>query len=173
MKEIMNHFQKRRSGADKEGCNASWDVGCPSIDLVWVLKTRQVCLHQQSRTNYPENWHDSEWCAKSTKTPWKMRSVVCCAGAFMNCWSKWLDFLLQTLKPFVPTYVSNSKQVLDQVKRQDFSSNARLFITDTVSMYNNIDTDHAITVISDGSEIWTTRTYFQKDSPRMQSSLPW
>jgi hypothetical protein len=66
----------------------------------------------------------------------------------MNAWSKWLDYWLQTLKPFVPTYVKDSQQVLDQTKNFVLPPNAKLFTCDANSMYNNIDTEHAIEVIT-------------------------
>ena len=66
----------------------------------------------------------------------------------MNDWSKWLDYWLQQLKTTVPTYVKDSQQVLDQTKSFTLPPNAKLFTCDANSMYNNIDTEHAIEVIS-------------------------
>ena len=63
-------------------------------------------------------------------------------------WSKWLDFLFQTLKPIVPTYVRDGNQVLDKIKHLKLPPHTLLFVTDANSMYNNIDTDHAIRVIT-------------------------
>ena len=85
--------------------------------------------------------------AKVHKTPWKMRPIVCCAGTFMNDWSKWLDYWLQQLKPEVPTYTKDSQQILDETKSMN-PPNALLFTCDANSMYNNIDTNHAIEVIT-------------------------
>jgi hypothetical protein len=86
--------------------------------------------------------------AKVHKTPWKMRPIVCCVGTLMNAWSKWLDYQLQTLKYLVPTYVKDSQHVLDEIATLFIPPNARLFTTDADAMYNNIDTDHAIQVIT-------------------------
>ena len=66
----------------------------------------------------------------------------------MNDWSKWLDYWLQKLKPNIPTYLKDSQQVLDELKHLRLPPNAKLFTCDAVSMYNNIDTEHAIRVIS-------------------------
>jgi hypothetical protein len=85
--------------------------------------------------------------AKVHKTPWKMRPIVCCSGTMMNDWSKWLDHWLQKLKPIVPTYVKDSQQVLDELQPLRLPPHARLFTADANSMYNNIDTEHAIRVI--------------------------
>ena len=77
-----------------------------------------------------------------------MRPIVCCAGTFMNDWSKWLDYQLQQLKPLVPTYLRDSQQVLGDMRDLQLPPNAYLVTADANAMYNNIDTNHAIEVIS-------------------------
>ena len=64
----------------------------------------------------------------------------------MNDWSKWLDYQLQKLRPFVATYVQDRQQLLNETKPLLLPPNARLFTADATSMYNNIDTEHAIKV---------------------------
>ena len=86
--------------------------------------------------------------AKVHKFPWKTRPIVCCSGTWLNDWSKWLDFWLQKIKHLVPTYVKDSQQVLDEVRRLHIPPGAKLFTCDANAMYNNIDTDHAIEVIT-------------------------
>ncbi|EJK48927.1 hypothetical protein THAOC_32234 [Thalassiosira oceanica] len=87
--------------------------------------------------------------AKVHKNPKKMRPIVCCAGTRMNHLSKWLDYQLQRLKQFVPTYLKDSHDLLAKLKNLgELPPNARLFTADAVSMYTNIDTNHAISVIS-------------------------
>ena len=66
----------------------------------------------------------------------------------MNYWSKMQDFWLQKLKPFIPTYVKDGDQVLDEVENLKLTPFDLLFVTGANSMYNNIDTDHAIIVIT-------------------------
>ena len=123
--------------------------------LSFEKPAKYVCISKAEQTfltraiqQYPDKLARFRMMCKIHKTPWKMRPVVCCAGTFMNCWSKWLDFWLQTLKPFVPTFVPNGEQVLDHIEQLDLPSNARFFVTDAKSMYNNIHTNHAITVIT-------------------------
>jgi len=86
--------------------------------------------------------------AKVHKNPWKTRPIVCCTGTVMNDWSKWLDYWLQKLKSHIPTYVKDSQSVFDDLKTIKVPPNAKIFTADTTAMYNNIDTEHAITVIS-------------------------
>ena len=84
---------------------------------------------------------------KIHKTPFKFRPIVCCAGTFMNDWSKWLDYQLQKLKPFIATYLQDSQQFLPKNKPLLLPPNTCLFTADANSMYNNIDIEHAIKVI--------------------------
>ncbi len=83
------------------------------------------------------------------KKPYKFRPIVCCAGTFMNCLSKWVDYHLQQLKQFIPSYLKDSGSLLDSLQSfHRLPFNARLFTADAQSMYTNIDTDHALQVIS-------------------------
>jgi len=85
---------------------------------------------------------------KAHKTPWKMRPIVCCAGTFINCLSRWLDYWLQKCKPFITTYLKDTGQLLDVLQYiGELPPTAKLFTADATSMYSNIDTNHAIDVI--------------------------
>ncbi len=85
---------------------------------------------------------------KAHKSPWKMRPIVCCAGTSLNYMSKWLDFWLQKLKPQVKTYIRDSSDLIDKLKRLGrLTASAKLFAADANSMYTNIDTTHALDVI--------------------------
>ena len=85
---------------------------------------------------------------KAHKTPWKMRPIVCCTGTLINYLSRWLDHQLQKLRPLIATYLKDSHDLLRQLKSLGpLPPNARLFTADANSMYTNIDTDHAISVI--------------------------
>ena len=82
------------------------------------------------------------------KFPFRMRPIVCCAGSIMNAWRKLSDYRLQKLKPSVPTTVKDSQQVLDKTASLTLPPGAKLFAADANSMYNNVDTDHAIKLIT-------------------------
>eukprot|EP00984_Skeletonema_dohrnii_P032020 scaffold25391_cov152-Skeletonema_dohrnii-CCMP3373.AAC.1 len=91
---------------------------------------------------------------KAHKDPWKMRPIVCCAGTFMNCLSRWLNYHLHRLKlklrlkRFVPSYLKDSGELLKELKELGrLPPTARLFTADANSMYTNIDTEHAIDII--------------------------
>ena len=87
---------------------------------------------------------------KVHKTPFKTRPIVCCVGTFMNTWSRWLDYYLRMLTPFIKSYTKDTSTVIDFVWNiSDLPPNAMIFTADADSMYTNIDTDHAIKVIGD------------------------
>ena len=66
----------------------------------------------------------------------------------MNYWSMWLDYWFQKLKPSIPSYLKNGDQQLEEVLPLYIPSWAYLVVTDVTAIYNNIDTKHAITVIT-------------------------
>ena len=103
---------------------------------------------------------------KVHKTPFKTRPIVCCVGTFMNAWSRWLDFYLRMLTPFVKTYTRDTSTVIDFVRNiSDLPPNAMIFTADADSMYTNIDTDHAIEVIG-------TWLFKIKDDPSFPKNWP-
>ena len=53
---------------------------------------------------------------KVHKKPPKMRPIVCCAGTRLNYLSKWLDYQFQRLKPFIPSYIRDSHELLAKLK---------------------------------------------------------
>jgi hypothetical protein len=85
---------------------------------------------------------------KVHKTPWKTRPVVSCVGSFNEIASKWLDYKLSKVVDLCPSYTKDSYQILsDLAQLGELPPNARLFTTDAVSMYTNIDTEHGLATI--------------------------
>ena len=66
----------------------------------------------------------------------------------MNCWIRWLDYWLHELKPLIPSYLKNGDQLLEEVLPLHIPSWAYLVVTDATGVYDNIDTECAITVIT-------------------------
>jgi len=114
-------------------------TGISKAEQVFLLRAIKQCENRIARFRMTMKIH---------KIPWKMRPIVCCSGTWMNAWSKWLDYWLQKLKCFVPTYTRDSQQLLDELSTLDLPPNATLITADANSMYNNIDTTHAIQVIT-------------------------
>ena len=113
-----------------------------------ITPAEEHFLYESSR-RYKLKWARFRLTIKVHKDPWKTRPVVCCAGTLLNQLSKWLDFWLQKLRSFVPSYIKNSDELIEKLKGLGrLPLNARLFTADADSMYTNIDTPHAIEVIS-------------------------
>ena len=121
--------------------------GFPNDGPVAISDAEGTFLDSSLRLNGRDYLARFRMTMKVHKDPWKMRPIVACAGTFMNDWSRWLDYQLQKCKPFIPTYLRDRQQVLDELQKLKLSSNARIFTADANSMYNNIDTEHAIIVI--------------------------
>lgn len=94
---------------------------------------------------------------KVHKTPWKTRPVVSCVGSFNEIASKWLDYKLSKVVKLCPSHIKDSYQVLTQLQQLGpLPPSARLFTTDAVSMYTNIDTDHGLETIEKWLELHHT-----------------
>ena len=78
-----------------------------------------------------------------------MGPILCCAGAMLNNLSRWLDMWLQKLRPLIPSYIKDSGKLLDLLTDLGpLPPNAKLFTINANRMYINIDTTHALDVIS-------------------------
>ena len=86
---------------------------------------------------------------KIHKNPWKLRPIVAKCGTILECVSKWLDFKLQKLVELMPAVVKDSQTFRDELVSLDLPKNARIFTSDAVSMYTNIDLNHAMQVMQD------------------------
>ena len=77
-----------------------------------------------------------------------MQPIICCVGTSMNYLSQWLDHWLKKLKTFMPSFLNDGDQLLHLLHQLGpLPLGALLFAADAVSMYTNIHTDRAITVI--------------------------
>ena len=126
-------------------------------DKIYLRTTRNLTPNKLAKFRMSMKVH---------KSPWKTRPIVCCVGTWMNNWSKWLDFYLRKLTPFIPTYTRDTGTVIDFIGTiQDLPPNAKLFTADADSMYTNIDTTHAIQVIGDWLEEIKVDPAFPKNWP--------
>ena len=87
--------------------------------------------------------------AKVHKTPWKTRPIV--SASFSLCYglAKWVDRELQKVVRLLQFTLRSSFDLVAQLKTiQGLNVHTKLFSMDSVSMYTNIDTKHAIDVIT-------------------------
>ena len=85
------------------------------------------------------------------QTLWGLKSCghkILLKWCVMTCWNSSLDYLLHKLKPFILSYLKNGDQLLEDVLPWYIPSWTYLVVTYATTIYNSIDTDHAITVIT-------------------------
>jgi DNA-binding MarR family transcriptional regulator len=87
--------------------------------------------------------------AKVHKIPWKTRPIVSISGSITHGLGRWLDKELQPICRKLSSFISSSFALKKELASLSIDpSRARFFTADAVSMYTNIDTDHALPVIS-------------------------
>ena len=85
---------------------------------------------------------------KVHKSPWTTRPIVSCSDSLLYYLGVWVDLHLNKVATRQPSYLRNSKALVDILLPLDLPSNARLFISDATSMYTNIHTPAALAEIS-------------------------
>jgi len=86
---------------------------------------------------------------KVHKDPICLRPVVSSVNSLLSVFSNWLDFKMKQLLPSVKSYVKNSFEIIEDLKRITLPDNALVFSADATSMYTNIDTETGIQAVRD------------------------
>ena len=81
--------------------------------------------------------------AKVHKHPLQLRPIVAKVGTAIESLSKWLDVMLQKLMKQLPWCIKDSATFRSEVIKIEVPHNAKLVTFDAISMYSNIDLDHA------------------------------
>ena len=78
-----------------------------------------------------------------------MRPIVSKCGSLIEVASKYCDYYLSKLIPFVPTYLKDSYTLLHELTNLQLppAHNLLLFTSDAIGMYTNIDTNHGLASI--------------------------
>ena len=111
-----------------------------------IKKTHHEFLRQSLKTKDPYSYFYVT--AKVHKNPWKTRPIVSTCGSILDGLAKWVDAQLQPIVQALPSYIESSADLLDLFKAlPQLPDSAKLVTADAVSMYTNIDTAHALTVL--------------------------
>ncbi|KAL7544452.1 hypothetical protein ACHAWF_007831 [Thalassiosira exigua] len=115
----------------------------------WALKKGDCTFLERALGTYLDKLARFRMSLEAHKTPWKTIPIVCYTGTLMNCLSYWLDYPFQRLKHLVPTYIKDTRALLNMLNSlRPLPANAES-TADTVSMYTSINTNHALQVIAD------------------------
>ena len=116
--------------------------------------------------NFPDKIARFRMTLKVHKDPPAFRPLVCCAGTFMNCWSRWIDSKFQLLRRYIPTDIASTAALVAHLQAIGYlPSKARFFTADAEKMYPNIDTPHALSNIGGWIDQLSTRPDFPEDFP--------
>ena len=97
---------------------------------------------------------------KIHKSPWKTRPIVSCSGSLLYALGVWVDRKLQIVARSQHSYISSSRKLKDLLIPLDLPAGSQVFTADAVSMYTNINTNHALRIIGD---------YLQRNSSKFPS----
>ena len=86
---------------------------------------------------------------KIHKQPVKTRPVISGCGSLLHSIGHWIDEQLQPIARKMPAYFKSSYILKEELITLSLPPNAVLFTADAVSMYTNIDTDHALKIIGE------------------------
>ena len=87
--------------------------------------------------------------AKVHKTPWTTRPIVSVSGSILYGLGKWVDSQLKIICKKLPYIINSSYELCTTLRKLKIDKKCLFFSMDAVSMYTNIDTTHALTVISE------------------------
>ena len=85
--------------------------------------------------------------AKVHKNPVQLRPIVAKCGTAIEAISKWLDCEFQKLIPEIPWCVRDSASFKTEISQLELPPTAKLVTFDAISMYSNIDLDHAMPIM--------------------------
>ena len=81
---------------------------------------------------------------KIHKKPIKTRAIISYSGSICHGLATWIDFELKKIIKHLPYVATSAREVVKKITAKRWSSRARLFTMDAVSMYTNIHLGHAL-----------------------------
>jgi hypothetical protein len=154
MQAALHHLSDAATYERLEPDDALQSINALETNILTFFSDFNDCFTKEDRTflwrslEVPDKFSYFYITAKVHKTPWKPRHITSTAGSITHGLGRWVD---QELKPIVhklPSYIKSSEHLLKRLKNTNFDpSNVSFFSCDAVSMYTNIDTNHALEVL--------------------------
>jgi hypothetical protein len=116
---MVNHFKKRENNDDRKYLQRYMEGVTDPYSYFYLL-------------------------AKVHKIPWRTRPIVSTVGSVAYGLARWVDIQLKEIIKLLPYTVSSSYELSKKLRAINVPSTASLYTSDAVSMYTNIDTNHAI-----------------------------
>ena len=120
-------------------------------DKKYLERTLQLAITEAEKFNLLPISH-FYLLAKIHKFPLTTRPIVSVSGSLLFGLGKWVDFKLQELvKKFphrFPFYLSSSSKLVEKLQTLQLPPTSQLCTADAISMYTNIETTHALHVLS-------------------------
>ena len=154
MQAALHHLSDAATYERLEPNNAMQAINSLEANILSFLSDYNDYFTKEDRTflwrslEVPDKFSYFYITAKVHKNPWKPRPITSTAGSITHGLGRWVD---QELKPIVhklPSYIKSSEHLLQRLKTTNFDpSRVSFFSCDAVSMYTNIDTNHALAVL--------------------------
>jgi hypothetical protein len=154
MQAALHHLSDAITYKRLEPNDALQAINALKTNILTFLSDYNHCFTKEDRTflwrslEVPDKFNCFYITVKVHKTPWKPRPITSTAGSITHRLRRWVD---QELKPIVhklPSYIKSSEHLLKRLKNTNFDpSNVSFFSCNAVSMYTNIDTNHALEVL--------------------------
>ena len=87
--------------------------------------------------------------AKIHKSPLKTRPIISASGSILYGLGKWLNIELQKVIKHLPYVTNSSRELVEELKNLQPSHSWKTFTCDARSFYTNVDTEHALSSITE------------------------
>ena len=157
IRDALKHIQNDKVYALLSPEEAKREVRRVETEInLWMYDGRRMLIlgdeeykfiRQKNRVHINDPWSYFYLLYKVHKPKLSTRPVCSDCASITYAIGKWVDIMLQPIAKQMPTYIQDSfgfKQLIDELK---LPSRARLFTADAVSMYTNIDTDYALSIL--------------------------
>ena len=141
--EQYDRLTKQQVGATSRKISYAYQRFHGSTHSASICPEIQAFFHR-TEEKYGDNIARFRASPKVHKSPWNLQPVIAKCGTTIEGLCKWLDYELQKLRPYIPSYIKNSYEYHKKITSRKWPAGTLLFTADATAMYDNIDIDHGI-----------------------------